>query len=39
MTAVATQMGAVAQRSARRTLRQPAAIVFLLVFPILLLLV
>jgi ABC-2 type transport system permease protein len=39
MTAVATQMGAIAQRSVRRTLRQPAAIVFPLVFPILLLLV
>jgi ABC-2 type transport system permease protein len=36
---VATQMGAVARRSVRRTLRQPAAIVFPLVFPILLLLV
>ena len=39
MTAAATQLGAVAQRSIRRTLRQPAAIVFPLVFPILLLLV
>jgi ABC-2 type transport system permease protein len=34
-----TQVGAVAQRSVRRTLRQPAAIVFPLLFPILLLLV
>ena len=39
MTVVATQIGAVAQRSVRRTLRQPAAIVFPLVFPIMLLLV
>ena len=39
MTVVATQVGAVAQRSVRRTLRQPAAIVFPLVFPVLLLLV
>jgi ABC-2 type transport system permease protein len=39
MNVVATQVGAVAQRSVRRTLRQPAAIVFPLVFPILLLLV
>ena len=39
MTVVATQVGAVAQRSVRRTLRQPAAIVFPLVFPIMLLLV
>src|SRR5262245_25803346 len=39
MTAAATQIGAVAQRSVRRTLRQPAAIIFPLVFPILLLLV
>src|SRR5262245_30073441 len=39
MTAAATQIGAVAQRSVRRTLRQPAAVVFPLVFPILLLLV
>jgi ABC-2 type transport system permease protein len=39
MTPAATQVGAVAQRSVRRTLRQPAAIVFPLVFPILLLLV
>jgi ABC-2 type transport system permease protein len=36
---VATQLGAVARRSVRRTLRQPAAVVFPLVFPILLLLV
>jgi ABC-2 type transport system permease protein len=36
---VATQVGAVARRSVRRTLRQPAAIVFPLVFPVLLLLV
>ena len=39
MTVAATQVGAVAQRSVRRTLRQPAAVVFPLVFPILLLLV
>jgi ABC-2 type transport system permease protein len=39
MSATATQIGAVAQRSVRRTLRQPAAIVFPLVFPIMLLLV
>ncbi len=39
MSATATQVGAVAQRSVRRTLRQPAAIVFPLVFPIMLLLV
>jgi len=39
MTVVATQVGAVAQRSVRRTLRQPAAIVFPLVFPVMLLLV
>src|SRR5215471_21393458 len=39
MSVVATQVGAVARRSVRRTLRQPAAIVFPLVFPILLLLV
>jgi ABC-2 type transport system permease protein len=39
MSIVATQVGAVARRSVRRTLRQPAAIVFPLVFPILLLLV
>ena len=39
MSVVATQVGAVAQRSVRRTIRQPAAIVFPLVFPILLLLV
>jgi len=39
LSVVATQMGAVARRSVRRTLRQPAAIVFPLVFPILLLLV
>jgi ABC-2 type transport system permease protein len=39
MTPTATQVGAVAQRSVRRTLRQPAAIAFPLVFPILLLLV
>ncbi len=39
MSVVATQVGAVAQRSVRRTLRQPAAIVFPLVFPVMLLLV
>src|SRR5215471_18045396 len=39
MSVVATQVGAVARRSVHRTLRQPAAIVFPLVFPILLLLV
>ncbi len=39
MTAAALQVGAIAQRTVRRTLRQPAAIVFPLVFPILLLLV
>lgn len=39
MSAAAVQVGAIAQRSVRRTLRQPAAIVFPLVFPILLLLV
>ena len=39
MSVAATQVGAVAQRSVRRTLRQPAAIVFPLVFPIMLLLV
>ena len=39
MTATALQVGAIAQRSVRRTLRQPAAIAFPLVFPILLLLV
>jgi ABC-2 type transport system permease protein len=39
VSAAATQVGAVAQRSVRRTLRQPSAIVFPLVFPILLLLV
>lgn len=35
----AVQVGAIAQRTVRRTARQPAAIVFPLVFPILLLLV
>ena len=39
MTATALQVGAIAQRSVRRTLRQPAAVAFPLVFPILLLLV
>jgi len=39
MTVAATQVGAIAHRSVRRTLRQPAAIVFPLVFPIMLLLV
>jgi ABC-2 type transport system permease protein len=38
-TLAAAQVGAIAQRTVRRTLRQPAAIVFPLVFPILLLLV
>lgn len=39
MSAVAAQIGALARRSIVRTLRQPAAIVFPLIFPMLLLLV
>ncbi len=39
MSVVATQVGAVAERSVRRTLRQPAAIIFPLAFPVMLLLV